>query len=90
MVVAQLIPDAADKINADQLADVKADRLGVDPRIVVSTEDAQRLREARNAAIAAQEQQLAMQQSAETAKTLSETPLGQDSALDAVGANGAP
>ena len=89
MAVAQAKPEVLDKINADMLADVSADRLGVDPRIVVSTEDAQALREARNAAIAAQEQQAAMQQSAETAKTLSETPLGQDSALDAVGA-GAP
>ena len=88
MIVAQALPEALDKINTDQLANVKADRLGVDPRIVVSDEDVAALRKVRNEAIAAQEQQAAMAQQAETAKTLAETPLGQDSALGAL--TGAP
>ena len=91
MIVGQAKPEALDKINTDQLANVKADRLGVDPRIVVSDEDVAALRKARNEAIAAQEQQMAMAQQAETAKTLAETPLGQDSALGALtGAPGGP
>jgi hypothetical protein len=91
MVLGQAIPAALDKINSDQLADVKADRLGVDPRVVVSNEDVEALRQKRNEAIAAQEQQMAVAQQAETAKTLSETSVGEDSALGAlVGANGGP
>lgn len=91
MIVGQVKPEALDKINTDQLADVKADRLGVDPRVVVSNEDVERLRKARNEAIAAQEQQQAVAQQAETAKTLSETQTGGDNALGAlVGANGGP
>ena len=46
------------------------------------------LREARNAAIAAQEQQMALAQQADTAKTLADTPTGGDTALAAVSGGG--
>jgi hypothetical protein len=81
-------PEVLDKLNADAWANIRADRLGVDPRIIVSDEDVALLREKRNAAIAAQEQQMAVAQQAETAKTLSETQTGGETALAAVGANG--
>jgi len=85
LTIGQAIPGALDKINTDAIANVSADRLGVDPKIVVSDEDVEALREARNAAIAAQEQQMALAQQADTAKTLSDTDLGADSALAAIG-----
>lgn len=67
-------PDLLDKLNTDAWADVSAERLGVDREIVVSNEKANQLREARNRAIAAQEQQAAVAQQAETAQKLSQTP----------------
>ena len=82
MTVGQAIPEVIDKIHGDNLANVSADRLGVDPNIVVSDEDVAILRDARNKAAAAQEQQMAAAQSAETAKTLSETPMNGGTALD--------
>jgi hypothetical protein len=91
IIVGQAKPEALDKIDTDQLANVKADRLGVDPRIVVSDEDANALRKARNEAIAAQEQANALSQQAEMAQTLSQTPIDESNALGAVtGAPGGP
>ncbi len=88
IIVGQSKPEALDKINTDALANVKADRLGVDPRIVVSDEDAEALRKARNEAIAAQEQANALAQQAEMAQTLSQTPIDESNALGAL--TGAP
>ncbi len=67
----QFKPEALDKINADELVDVSARRLGVEQRIVVPTAQAQRLREARNQALAAKEQLEAAEGVGRAAKDLS-------------------
>ncbi len=65
--VAQIVPEVLDKFDADAWADHYSDVLGVDPRIVRSTEDVRELREARNQALAAKEQANMQQQQAATA-----------------------
>jgi hypothetical protein len=62
--VAQMKPDVLDKFDADQWADAYSQMLGLDPHIIVPSEQVARVREARNAAMAAKEQaQLAQTQS---------------------------
>jgi len=62
--VAQFKPDVMDKFDSDEWVDRYSDMLGVDPEIIISTEDAQVVREQRQAAQAqaqkvAQAEQLA-------------------------------
>lgn len=71
-------PEIMDKLDVDALVDGTADALGIDPRIVVPTEKAARLRDARNKANAAKEQALLMDQHAAAAKSLGSTPTGGD------------
>jgi hypothetical protein len=54
--VAQMKPDVLDKFDADQWADAYSQMLGLDPSIIVPSEQVARVREARNAAMAAKEQ----------------------------------
>lgn len=54
--VAQMKPDVLDKFDADQWADAYSQMLGLDPTIILPTEQVARVREARNAAMAAKEQ----------------------------------
>jgi hypothetical protein len=77
-------PEILDKMNADALADTSADRLGVDAELVVPDEEAQQLREARNAAIAAQEQAEMQKTQADTANSLANAPTSGDNALAGV------
>ncbi len=74
-------PDVLDKFNSDAWADVSGERLGVDPRIIVPEDKVRAIREARNAAIAAQEQQAAIAQQAEIANTLAGSPTDGANAL---------
>lgn len=53
-------PEVIDRIDSDGLIDVYADRLGVDPRIIRSADDANKIRQERQAAM--QQQQEAQQQ----------------------------
>ena len=79
--IAQMKPEVLDKINSDILVDRYADMLGVDPNIIIATEQAQALRQARNEAMAQKEQAAAMQQSAMTAKNLAAAKTTEPSAL---------
>jgi hypothetical protein len=54
--VAQMKPEVLDKFDADQWADAYSQMLGLDPRIIVPSEQVASMREARNAAMAAKEQ----------------------------------
>lgn len=75
-------PEALDKINADEVADVMAADLGVPNKVVLTDDEVSGIREAR----AQQEQAMQMAamgaQAAESAKTLSETKTTGDSLLD--------
>jgi len=75
-VVAQMKPEVLDKFDADQWADAYADMLGVDPKLIVASEQVTMLRQARNEAMAAKEQAAMMQQQAATASSLARTPTG--------------
>jgi hypothetical protein len=81
LAVAPVMPDILDKINIDQIVDNYGEMLGVDPRCINSTEDAQEKRDAR----AQQQQQMAAAQtakdSAAAAKSASETSMEGDTAL---------
>ncbi|MFS8609364.1 MAG: portal protein [Gammaproteobacteria bacterium] len=78
---AQFKPEVLDKIDADQVVDVYADMLGVDPSMIVGDEQVAIIRQER----AAQEQALLAAQTApavaQTAKTLSEVDTSQPNAL---------
>jgi hypothetical protein len=72
--VAEFQPEVIDKFNADEWADRYSEMLGVDPNLIVPEERVRELREARNAAQAAQDQLAAMGQQAATAKDLAAAP----------------
>ena len=69
-------PDVLDKLNGDEAIDLYSRALGVNPKMVVDTDEANAVRDAR----AQQQQQMAMMQqglaAAQGAKTLSETEVG--------------
>ena len=74
-------PDVADKVDTDQVVDNYGEMLGVDPRIVRSTEDAQAIRAERQQAMQAQAEAEQAQLLARAAKDASQAPLEGDTAL---------
>ncbi len=81
-------PDIADKLDFDQVVDEYSDMLGVPPKIVRPDEEVAKIREGRAQAIAAQQRAEQLQQVAQGAKLLSETDMGNDSALARLTAGG--
>lgn len=79
--IASFKPDVLDKFDADEWVDAYSDMLGVDPRLIVAGDQVAMIREARNKAMAAQQQAAAMQQMAATAKDLSGADTGGQNAL---------
>ena len=79
--IAQLKPEVLDKVDADQWVDDYSDMLGVNPKIIVDTQEAAQLREARNRAMAAKEQAAATQQTAASAASLGSIDTSKKSAL---------
>lgn len=79
--VAQMYPEALDKMNIDEVIEEYADGVAVPPKSVRTSDEAAKIRSDR----AEQQQQMQQMQagmaSAETAKTLSETDMNKDSAL---------
>lgn len=80
--LAEFDPGVLDKIKADQIVDVYADMTSVPSNIVRTDEETAVIREQRAQAQAQAQKMAMMQQSAETAQTLSDTPVGDQSALD--------
>jgi hypothetical protein len=70
-----------DKFNGDAWADAYADMLGVDPNLLIGGEQVMMIRDARNQALAAKEQQAAVHQQALIAKDLSQAKTTDPSAL---------
>ena len=68
--VAQFKPQVLDKFDQDKWADAYADALGVDPELIISTEDATVVREERAKQQAAAERSAALNQTADTAQKL--------------------
>jgi hypothetical protein len=80
-VVANMKPEVLDKFNGDAWADAYADMLGVDPNLLIGGEQVMMIRDARNQALAAKEQQAAVHQQALIAKDLSQAKTTDPSAL---------
>lgn len=83
--VAQMKPETVDKIDGDQLVDVYADMLGVDPSLIVADDQVAMVRQDR--AQQAQAAQMAQQMNVavDSAQKLGNTPMGQgDTALDSM------
>jgi hypothetical protein len=82
-VVAQLKPEVTHNFNPDQWADTYSDMLGVDPKLIVASDQVALIRQQRAKAQAAQAQAAAMQQQSQTAKNLAQAPTqgGQSNSL---------
>lgn len=79
--VAQFKPDVLDKFDSDAFADIYADQLGVDPRIIVGQEQVQAIRQQRAQAQQAQSQLAATEQLAGAAKDLGSVNTAQPNGL---------
>ena len=82
--IAGVDPNILDKVDRDELVDRYAEMLGVPPSVIVSDDKVAQMRQAK-----AQQQQMAEaaqmgMMAAQGAKTLADTPVGQNSALDAL------
>ena len=77
--VAGFKPDVLDKFDSDQWADVYADMLGVDPKLIVPSDKVALLREARGKAEAAKAQMEAAHTMSESARNLGTVQTGPDS-----------
>jgi len=82
--MAAVRPEALDKLNTDEIIDEYSNMLGIAPHLIVANEDVAMIRQDRAAAQAQAEQAAAMPEMANTAKTLSETKVGESTALDNV------
>lgn len=77
-------PEALDKLDADQFIDEAARMLGIPPGIIVPDEDVAKVRQVKAQQMAQQEALAQGQAMAEGARSLSETPVGDKSALEAL------
>ena len=82
--MAAVRPEVLDKLNADEIIDEYSNMLGIAPHLIVANEDVAIIRQDRAAAQAQAEQAAAIPEMANTAKTLSETQVGEGTALDNV------
>ena len=81
---AQFDPQALDKVDFDQAADEYGSALGVPPGVLRSDDDVAAMREQRAQQQQAEQARVHAQESAETAKTLSETGSEDNNALQAL------
>ena len=82
--MAQLDPQALDKINVNTTINNYGATLGIDPRIIRPDDEAEAIRQQRAEQQAQQAQQAQLAQMADAAQKLGNTPVGQNSALDSV------
>lgn len=79
--IASVKPEVLDKFDSDEWADIYADRLGIDPDLVVPGEQVAIIRQQRAEAMAEQQRQMALQQGADMAAKLGGVPTDKPSAL---------
>lgn len=79
--IASFKPDVLDKFDSDKWADSYSDMLGVDPELVVPSDQVALIRQARAKAAQDAAQQEQMAQGAQTAKNLSQAQTSEPSAL---------
>jgi hypothetical protein len=75
-MVAQMRPEVLDKLDPDKWADAYADMLGVDPELIVSSEDVAIVRQQRAEAEAQAQQMASIQMQAEAAQKLGTVKTG--------------
>lgn len=87
-----VFPEAADNIDADEAIREYADMTGVPAKMIRTPQDVSQIRAQRQKQQQAEQQAQTMERMAQGAQTLSQTPVGQNSALDQVmaGMGGAP
>lgn len=79
--VAAVKPEVLDKLDADKWADVYADMLGVDPELVISTDQVELVRQQRAKAAAAAQAAEQAKTASEAVRNLGSAPTGQNNAL---------
>lgn len=79
-----VVPEVIDKFNADKAVDSYADMLGVESELIRGEEEVAEIRKRRAEMIQQQQQMEQAQAAAQGAKVLSETRVGENSALDAL------
>lgn len=79
--LAQLDPSVLNKIKFDEAIELYGDLTGVPQNIITSKEEMEAIREEQAKAAQAEQQAMAQQQAVDSAKTLSETSMTEDSAL---------
>lgn len=82
--VAQIDPSVTDKFDGDKWADEYADILGVNPKLIRTDEDVQKIRAGRAKMQQDKNQAEAMAANAKSAKDLSQANTGEDNALTAL------
>ena len=80
-MIAQMKPDVLDKFDSDKWADLYGDMLGVDPQIIVPSDQVALIRQQRAEAQAAQQKMAMMEQAAGAAKNLAGADMAGDNAL---------
>lgn len=83
-IIKDVKPEVLDRIDIDGWVDSYSDMLGVDPSLLIPKEKAQKLREAKNAMLAAERQAAMAQAQASTVKDLANAPTDSPSALTAM------
>lgn len=83
-------PEVADNVDPDKTVKKYMDMVGAPPELVRSDDEVAKIRSDRAKKQQAQEQAAAMERMTEGAKTLSQTPVGQNSALDVMMGNQNP
>jgi hypothetical protein len=82
--LAGLNPEVLDKFDFDEAVDQIGSMVGVPPKLIRTDQEVEKIREGRAQAQAAAAQQQQQNMAIQNAKMLSDTPLNQDTALDAV------
>lgn len=82
--VAGIKPEVLDKFDADKWADAYADMLGIDPELIVPSEQVAMIRQQRAQQQAQMQQAAMMQSGAETAAKLASAKTNEDNALTSV------
>jgi hypothetical protein len=80
--LSSIVPEALDKLDTDEVVEAYANLTGAPPRIIRSKEDVAQIRQMRAQQQAAQAQAERGQATIDNAKTMSETKLNEESALD--------
>lgn len=79
--MAQVRPEVLDKLDADYWADMYADALGIDPKLIVPGEKVALIRQQRQQAMEAQQQAAMLQQGADVVSKLGSVDTSGQNAL---------